>query len=211
MGRLSALVIFASLGFFAPLSVLTYLAFSGLVAAGQVSTTNPAFDVASVKPSQHIVGPDYNNQLTYSPTGITCRNVTLQRLIAEAYQLQLNQVLGPGWLDKNEYDIDARSDRTRYQGATCPDATKPYCRAIQTDRAQRDARDARLRFGYRQGWPQNSRHRRWRKPRGVRWWTSFSWRFAPFRGSACRSTIHTGCKQSSRTGDSKCIPNVGAG
>jgi uncharacterized protein (TIGR03435 family) len=88
---------------------LIYLALSGLLAPGQAATTNPAFDVASVKPSQHIVGPDYNNQLTYSPTGITCRNVTLQRLIAEAYQLQLNQVLGPGWLDKNEYDIDARS------------------------------------------------------------------------------------------------------
>ena len=29
--------------------------------------------------------------------------------MAEAYQLQLNQVLGPSWLDKNEYDIDARS------------------------------------------------------------------------------------------------------
>jgi uncharacterized protein (TIGR03435 family) len=91
------------------LSFLIGLALSGSIAAAQVSTTNPAFDVASVKPSQHIVGPDYNNQLTYSPTGITCTNVTLQRLLAEAYQLQLNQVLGPSWLDKNEYDIDARS------------------------------------------------------------------------------------------------------
>jgi uncharacterized protein (TIGR03435 family) len=91
------------------LSLLVCLALSGAFAAGQAPTTNPAFDVASVKPSQHIVGPDYNNQITYSPTGVTGRNVTLQRLIAEAYQLQLNQVLGPGWLDKKEYDIDARS------------------------------------------------------------------------------------------------------
>jgi uncharacterized protein (TIGR03435 family) len=90
-------------------SLLVCLALSGAFAAGQVSTTNPAFDVASVKPSQHIVGPDYNNQIADSPTGVRGRNVTLQRLIAEAYQLQLNQVLGPGWLDKNEYDIDARS------------------------------------------------------------------------------------------------------
>jgi uncharacterized protein (TIGR03435 family) len=91
------------------LSFLICLALSGSVAAGQASATTPAFDVASVKPSQHVVGPDYNNQLAYSPTGIRGRNVTLQRLIAEAYQLQLNQVLGPSWLDKNEYDIDARS------------------------------------------------------------------------------------------------------
>jgi uncharacterized protein (TIGR03435 family) len=65
--------------------------------------------VASVKPSQRLVGPDYNNQLTYSPTGITARNVTLKRLVAEAYHLQQNQVLGPEWLDRNEYDIDTRA------------------------------------------------------------------------------------------------------
>jgi uncharacterized protein (TIGR03435 family) len=91
------------------LSFLVCLALSGSFAAGEASPTKPVFDVASVKPSQHVVGPDHNNQLTYSPTGIRGRNVTLQRLIAEAYQLQLNQVLGPSWLDKNEYDIDARS------------------------------------------------------------------------------------------------------
>jgi uncharacterized protein (TIGR03435 family) len=91
------------------LSILISFAFSSSVAVGQVSTTAPAFDVASVKPSQHLVGPDYNNQLSYSPTGIIARNVTLKRLVAEAYQLQLNQVLGPSWLDKNEYDIEARS------------------------------------------------------------------------------------------------------
>jgi len=69
----------------------------------------PAFDVASVKQCQHIVGLDYNNRLTYSPNGLTARNITLKRLIAEAYRLQLSQVSGPKWIDQNEYDIDARS------------------------------------------------------------------------------------------------------
>jgi uncharacterized protein (TIGR03435 family) len=91
------------------LSSLISFALSSSLAVGQASATAPAFDVASVKPSHHLVGPDYNNQLSYSPTGITARNVTLRRLVAEAYQLQLNQVLGPSWLDNNEYDIDARS------------------------------------------------------------------------------------------------------
>jgi uncharacterized protein (TIGR03435 family) len=91
------------------LSIVISLALSSSVAFGQGSTTAPAFDVASVKASQHLVGPDYNNQLSYSPTGIIARNVTLKRLLAEAFQLQLDQVLGPSWLDKNEYDIDARS------------------------------------------------------------------------------------------------------
>ena len=101
------------------LSVLISFALSSSVAVGQASTTAPAFDVASVKPSQHLVGPDYNNQLSYSPTGIKARNVTLKRLVAEAYQLQVNQVLGPSWLDKNEYDIDASSAgvSTREQNA----------------------------------------------------------------------------------------------
>jgi uncharacterized protein (TIGR03435 family) len=89
--------------------LLISLALFGSVAFAQARTTAAAFDVASVRPCQRLVGPDYNNQLTYSPTGITARNVTLKRLVAEAYHLQLNQILGPGWLDQNEYDVDAKT------------------------------------------------------------------------------------------------------
>jgi uncharacterized protein (TIGR03435 family) len=91
------------------LALLVSFALSSAMALGQASTTAPAFDVASVKPSQRSVGPDYNNQLTYEPTGISARNVTLKRLLAEAYHLQQNQVLGPNWLGQNEYDIDAKA------------------------------------------------------------------------------------------------------
>ena len=70
--------------------------------------TQPSFEVASVRPSQHEVGPDYNNQITESPGRFTGRNVTLKRLIAEAWHCQLSQVVGPPWLDHNEYDIEAR-------------------------------------------------------------------------------------------------------
>jgi uncharacterized protein (TIGR03435 family) len=91
------------------LPLLIALSLSGSMAFGHASQAAPAFDVASVKPSQHQVGPDYNNQIAYSPTRFTGRNVTLKRLVAEAYQLQLNQVLGPSWLGQNEYDIDARA------------------------------------------------------------------------------------------------------
>ena len=87
--------------------LLIALALSSSTAFSQASA--PAFDVASVKPSQHQVGPDYNNQLTYTSTGFTARNTTLQRLLADAYHLQLNQVSGPSWIDRNEYDIDAKA------------------------------------------------------------------------------------------------------
>jgi uncharacterized protein (TIGR03435 family) len=91
------------------LPFLLFLALSNSAAFGQASKTAAAFDVASVRPCQHLVGPDYNNQLTYSPSGITARNITLKRLVAEAYHLQLNQVSGPSWIAQSEYDIDARA------------------------------------------------------------------------------------------------------
>ena len=74
----------------------------------QASAQAPSFDVASVKPSQKTVGPDYNNQLKYSPSAFSARNATLKALIAEAYRLQRRQVFGPAWIDQNEYDIEAR-------------------------------------------------------------------------------------------------------
>jgi uncharacterized protein (TIGR03435 family) len=89
--------------------LLIFLAVSASAAFGQPSTTAPKFDVASVRQSQQTVGPDYNNQLTYGPTGITARNATIKRLVAEAYHLQMDQVLGPNWLDQHEYDIDAKT------------------------------------------------------------------------------------------------------
>jgi uncharacterized protein (TIGR03435 family) len=85
------------------------LALSSSVAFAQAPTTAVAFDVASVRPCQHLVGPDYNNQITYSPSGIIARNVTIKRLLAEAYDLQLNQVFGPAWLGQSEYDVDAKA------------------------------------------------------------------------------------------------------
>jgi uncharacterized protein (TIGR03435 family) len=90
-------------------AILISIALSSSVVLGQASTKGPSFDVASVKQCQHQVGPDYNNQITYSSTGVSGRNVTLKRLLAEAYRLQLNQVLGPNWLGQNEYDIDAKA------------------------------------------------------------------------------------------------------
>ena len=79
--------------------------------------TQPAFEVASVRPSQHEVGPDYNNQITYSSDRFVGRNVTLKRLIAEAWHCQVNEVSGPPWIDRNEYDVEARvpagTDRQR--------------------------------------------------------------------------------------------------
>src|SRR5580700_4630244 len=91
------------------LPLLIFLALSAPLALAQPATTAAAFDVIAVRPCQHSVGPDYNNHLTYSPSGITARNITVKRLLAEAYHLQVNQVFGPGWIGQSEYDIDAKT------------------------------------------------------------------------------------------------------
>lgn len=39
------------------------------------SQSAPQFDVASVKPSQQLMGPDYNNQFSFLPAGAARRDV----------------------------------------------------------------------------------------------------------------------------------------
>jgi len=69
------------------------------------------FDVASVKPSERIVGKDFGNQISVKPRGFSARNTTLKRLIGEAYRLPPHQVTGGmNWLDVREYDIEAKLD-----------------------------------------------------------------------------------------------------
>jgi uncharacterized protein (TIGR03435 family) len=81
--------------------VRTAILFAGLMLSG--------FEVASVKPSGHLAGPDYGNKMSYSPTGFSAKNATLKRLTAEAYHVQPFQVMGAKWMDSAEYDLEARS------------------------------------------------------------------------------------------------------
>ncbi|HKF46913.1 MAG TPA: TIGR03435 family protein [Terracidiphilus sp.] len=114
----------------APLATALFIPLSFIGIAGSQSV-QPAFDVASVRPSQHEVGPDYNNQINYSPSEFTARNVTLRRLIAEAWRCQIDQVLGPPWLDRNEYDIEARAP-----AGTRSEQTSLMLRSLLSDRFQ---------------------------------------------------------------------------
>jgi uncharacterized protein (TIGR03435 family) len=105
------------------------LVLSTAATVGQVPLTAPAFDVASVRESQPPLGPDYNNQIVYTPTGFTARSATLKRLIAEAWRLQLGQVIGPHWLSENEYDIEARAPE-----GTAKDQMALMLKALLADR-----------------------------------------------------------------------------
>jgi uncharacterized protein (TIGR03435 family) len=96
-----------------PSTLIALLALLNFVAparpqSAQSKAATSTFEVISVRPSEHEVGPDYNNQITSLPGEFTGRNVTLKRLIAEAWRRQMSQVIGPSWLERNEYDISAR-------------------------------------------------------------------------------------------------------
>src|SRR5262249_34720926 len=87
------------------------ITFGSLVLAGAL--LGQSFDVASVKPSPRQVGPDANNQVSIYPSEFAGRNVTLKRLVGQAYSVQPFQVVGgPNWLNAAEYDVDAKADGT---------------------------------------------------------------------------------------------------
>ena len=108
---------------------LALLALLSIVATAYPQSGQRSFEVASVRPSQNEAGPDYNNQIAYSAAGFTARNVTLRRLVAEAWRTSRNQVIGPPWLDRNEYDVAARLP----EGATTGDIPL-MLRALLKDR-----------------------------------------------------------------------------
>ena len=86
------------------------LPFAFLLATDLSGQGSPAFDVASVKVSQQIVGKDARQGLSIGAGKLAGRNVPLKELMVEAYHVQPFQVAGgPGWLDDAEYDIDARA------------------------------------------------------------------------------------------------------
>ena len=87
------------------------ITFGSLVLAGALC--GQSFDVASVKLSPRQVGPDANNQVSIRPSEFAGRNVTLKRLVGQAYSVQPFQVVGgPNWLNTAEYDVDAKADGT---------------------------------------------------------------------------------------------------
>jgi len=105
---------------------VSLLVLLSLTSSGQ----NLAFEVASVKTSQRLVGKDANNQISIGPAGLSGRNVTLKRLVIEAYHLQPHQVSGgPNWLDVNEYDIDAKA-----AGVATKEQLAVMLRTLLTDR-----------------------------------------------------------------------------
>ena len=110
------------------------LVFLPLTAFAQDTANAPAFEVASVKPSQRLLGPDANNRFAWGSAGLTARHATVRRLVAEAYRVQMSQVRGLVWLDRNEYDIEAKAN-----GAATKDRLRLMLRGLLAERSQADS------------------------------------------------------------------------
>ena len=68
----------------------------------------PAFEAASIKPSQD--PPGSSSGITTSTGRISARNVTLKRCVRGAYGVEEPRILGgPKWVDEARYDIEAKA------------------------------------------------------------------------------------------------------
>ena len=100
-----------------------------------------AFDVAAIRPNLSGSAPGTGFDL--NGTGrLRVTNATLKFLIQSAYRIQSDQIAGgPGWLDSDRYDIDAK---TEHPEKIEPDQLKTMLQNLLADRFRlRTHREAR--------------------------------------------------------------------
>ncbi len=99
----------------------------------QAAPQAPAFDVASIKPSELPLGgrgPQMgmmniprmlrSGRLEFSTGKIAGRNVTVRRLILAAFRLPETQLEGgPDWLDTDQFDIEAKAQGPANDAQLC--------------------------------------------------------------------------------------------
>jgi uncharacterized protein (TIGR03435 family) len=73
----------------------------------------PAFEVASIKPNT--TGESGSNW-NVSPGGVRVVNMSLRHIIQAAYSVQDYQYSGPGWLENERYNIDAKPETKAESG-----------------------------------------------------------------------------------------------
>jgi uncharacterized protein (TIGR03435 family) len=80
--------------------------------AQPAAASAPSFEVASIKPN-HPEGGLQRIMLRFAPDGLTASGMTVKNLVGFAYNLKDFQISGgPGWIDSERYDIDAKMDES---------------------------------------------------------------------------------------------------
>jgi uncharacterized protein (TIGR03435 family) len=102
----------------------------------QAQTSNPAFEVATIKPT----GPstDGRTHINY-PAGdrFSAANITILALMQWAYDMPERQIDGPGWLASTRFDIQAKADADPIKGLTSEQDRDLKHRMVQALLAER--------------------------------------------------------------------------
>jgi uncharacterized protein (TIGR03435 family) len=88
-----------------------------------------AFAVASIRPAKERVQFESDGETKLRPGTLTMRDVTIETCIKWAYGVQRAQVLGPGLLTSERYDIMAKAD-----GAATDDQMKLMMQSLLKER-----------------------------------------------------------------------------
>jgi len=75
---------------------------------GQNPAPTPAFEVASIKPSEPTTDGKMRIYLGRDPGRVNYKNVSLKDVLQRAYAVRRVQITGPEWLDSDRYDIVAK-------------------------------------------------------------------------------------------------------
>src|ERR1039457_588151 len=93
----------------AALLLLSACCAAALAQSQPAALASPAFEVATVEPSNPMAARSGKSGITADPGRMSARRVSLKELVFEAYNVPYYQISGgPAWLDSKEYDIDAR-------------------------------------------------------------------------------------------------------
>jgi uncharacterized protein (TIGR03435 family) len=115
------------------LCVVAYAATVGLFSQ---TLSPPAFEVASVRPS-NLVGGELNGFYTYPGGRIVCRGCKLEYLLEIAFDVQLFQIAGgPGWMSSDRFEIEARPPATAKSVSANPVSPKAPPNADQRQMLQ---------------------------------------------------------------------------
>src|ERR1035441_4821475 len=93
------------------LLLLAICAAPALAQSQPAAPASPAFEVATVEPSNPMAARSGKSGITVDPGRMSARRVSLKELVFEAYNVPSYQISGgPAWLDSEEYDIDAKAE-----------------------------------------------------------------------------------------------------
>ena len=89
----------------------------------------PAFEAASVKPSEAPKAGNYDSSANTRPDNLEFKNVTLRDILVDAFQIKDYQLIGPDWLNSARFDIVAKAPLH-----TSDKQLMPMLRTLVTDR-----------------------------------------------------------------------------